>query len=280
MKYIEIIKLGTDILRFQNIRNPSLDAELLLSKTLNLKREKILANSEDLIDKQNFLQYMKLIDKRKNKMPIAQIFEKKNFWKKNFVVNREVLIPRPDSEILIENSLKLIDKDKSYNILDIGTGCGCLIISILLERTNCKGVALDKSKSALKVAKTNAKMQHILNRIKFINSDIDKFYSNKYDFIISNPPYVKSSSLLSLDEDIKRFEPLLALNGGSDGCKILRMVIKKSSELLKRNGGFILEIDDKQTEVIKDMLKKYDFHNIKVIKDLSGKNRCLSSTKK
>ena len=136
------------------------------------------------------------------------------FWNKKFKVNSDVLIPRPDTEILVEEVIKFIQINSSFNILDIGTGTGCVLLSVLNERKKCYGIGLDISKKAINIAKHNAKIQQIKNRIKFINSSIDKFYVGKYDLIISNPPYIKSGDIKNLDKDVGFYEPGIALNGG------------------------------------------------------------------
>ena len=279
MNYIETIKIGTDILKVAKVKNPVLDAELLLSKVLKTKREDVLVNSDKKIKEKEFKNFIGLINKRKYKMPVAQIIGKKYFWKKSFLVNKKVLIPRPETEIIVESALKIIHKNMQKTILDIGTGSGCIIVSILHERKSCRGIAIDKSKEAIDIAKTNAKMQHIENRIKFINSDIDKISLNKYDLIVSNPPYIKKSKIISLEEDVKRYEPLLAIDGGHNGYELFKKVISRSSKWLKKKGKLILEIDKDQTRVLKNMLLKYKFYKIQVIKDLSNNERCIIAEK-
>ena len=170
-----------------------------------------------------------------------------------------MLIPRPDTELIIEKVLKNFKKNDNKNVLDIGTGTGCIILSILLERKKFKGIGIDISKQAINIAKINAKMQQFGNRIKFINTDIDNFFSYKYDLIVSNPPYIKKSKLSSLIEDVKNFEPKLALDGGPDGFQVVLKVIAKSSKLLKKNGMLFLEIDNTQVIKLRKYLKNINF---------------------
>jgi release factor glutamine methyltransferase len=169
--------------------------------------------------------------------------------------------------------------NSAKKILDIGTGSGCILLSILRERKKCTGVGVDISKNAIKLAKYNAKIQHIKNRIRFLNSDIDNFYGDKYDLIISNPPYVKLHKINSLDRDIKSFEPKVALNGGVDGYTKIRLTIKKSSTLIKKRGKLFLEVGIDQTRETLKLLKLNGFYTNKVVKDLANINRCLVSTK-
>ena len=165
------------------------------------------------------------------------------------------------------------------NILDIGTGSGCIIISILKERSKCRATAIDISNKALKNAKTNAKLHQLENKIKFINIDIDKFETSKYDLILSNPPYIKNVDYNRLDDDVRLFEPKLALSGGVDGFREIRKIIKKCSILLKDNGSLIIEIGDSQRNHSVEILKRNGFYVKKICKDLSGKDRCIISTK-
>ena len=279
MNYQELLVDASKQLKTYKFNSAKLDAELILSKILGLSREKILLNLNDKInDKvfENFNYYLKL---RKQNRPIAHILGFKDFWKYKFKVDKNVLIPRPETELIIEQALKNLPKLSNKNILDIGTGSGCIIISIIKERENCKATAIDKSLKALKVAKLNAEMHHVLKKIKFLNIDVDKYFANKYDLVVSNPPYIKDSEILSLDKDVKLNEPKLALSGGKSGLNKVFKVIKKSQELLKTNGKLILEIGDKQSKEVKKYLIKNNFNQIKIFKDLSGKKRCVVSTK-
>ena len=210
---------------------------------------------------------------------MAQILGFKFFWKNKFYINNSVLIPRPESEHLIEQALKCLPVNRSKNLLDIGTGSGCLIISLLKERNKCKATAIDISIDALKVAKINAKMHHVGNKIKFLNIDIDKFNSNKYDLIISNPPYINRVDLKRLDDDVKLYEPKLALFGGVTGFERIEKTIEKSSELIKYNGKLLIEIGEKQKDYTVVILKKNGFYINEICKDFSGKDRCIVSTK-
>ena len=279
MKYYELIHKGTKKLNLYSIKNSKLDSEIILSKVLNISREKIILNLNEQANKNQMLNFEKMIKIRSQKKPIAYLINKKDFWKSQFFVNQSVFIPRPETEILVSSCLSLISKKDTLNILDIGTGSGCIIISILLERKYCTGIALDISKSAINIAKTNAKIQQLRNRIRFFNSDIDNFFYGKYDLIVSNPPYVKRCKLRHLDEDVKNFEPRIALDGGTNGLIGLEKVIKKSKHLLKLNGKLILEIDENQVEQTKEILMNNNFYVNKVCKDLSYKYRCIISTK-
>ncbi len=189
------------------------------------------------------------------------------------------MIPRPDTELLVEETLKLFNVNSKLNMLDIGTGSGCILISILKERRNFFGTGIDISKKAINVARFNAKMHQLSNRVKFYNSDVDKFLIGKYDLVVSNPPYIKRQDLKYLEVDVKGFEPKLALDGGKDGFSKITKVISKTSTLLKKNGRFILEIGFGQKKKILSILKQNNFFINKVVKDYGKNDRCVISTK-
>ena len=279
MKYLEAAKFGNDYLINKNIQNYKLDVEILASETINKSREHFLLNEKNKFTKKEFKKFNKLLKQRNNRQPLAQIINKKEFWKKNLYIDGNVLIPRPESEHLVEETINLIKDEANYSILDIGCGSGCLIISILLERIKCRGTALDVSKKAIKVSKINAKMQHIQNRIKFIHSDIDKVIVGKYDLIVTNPPYINKHKIKYLDDEVRIFEPKLALDGGIDGLSKIKNIILKSSKLIKRGGKLIIEIGFDQKFKVQEILKKNFFYVNKVVKDYSGKDRCIISTK-
>jgi len=279
MKYQKILNEGSKILKLNDIRSYNLDSEILLSSTLKLDRSQLLLNLDKRIENQEKKIFFNFIERRSKNEPIAYITGYKEFWKSKFKVNKNVLIPRPDTETIIEQVLNELDINSSKKILDIGTGSGCIIISILNERKKCFGIGIDISKNAVKLAKYNAKIQHIDNRIKFLNSDIDNFCGDKYDLIISNPPYIKHHEINGLEKDIKNHEPKVALDGGIDGYNKIRLIIEKSSTLIKKRGKLFLELGINQTRETLKILNLNGFCKAKVIKDLASKNRCIVSTK-
>ena len=279
MKYQDILNQGSKILKLNDIKTYNLDSEILLSTTLNLDRSQILLNLDKIIENKEKEIFFNYIERRRRNEPIAYITGYKEFWKSKFKVDKNVLIPRPDTETIIEQVLNEVKTNSSKKILDIGTGSGCIIISILKERKRCYGVGIDISKNAVKLAKYNAKIQHIGNRIKFLNSDIDNFYADKYDLIISNPPYIEQYKINSLEKDIKNHEPKVALDGGIDGYNKIRLIIEKSSILIKKRGKLFLELGINQTRETLKTLNLNGFYKNKVVKDLASKNRCIISTK-
>ena len=256
-----------------------LDSEILLSKIIKKNRKYLILNSNEELKKENIKSFDYLVKRRKKGEPIAYLINKKEFWKQNFYINQNVLIPRPDTETLVEETLKLFNVNSKLNMLDIGTGSGCILLSILKERRNFFGTGIDISKKAINVARFNAKMHQLSNRVKFYNSDVDKFLIGKYDLVVSNPPYIKRQDLKYLEVDVKGFEPKLALDGGKDGFSKVTKVISKTSTLLKRNGRFILEIGFGQKKKILSILKQNNFFINKVVKDYGKNDRCVISTK-
>ena len=256
-----------------------LDSEILLSKIIKKNRKYLILNSNEELKKENIKSFDYLVKRRKKGEPIAYLINKKEFWKQNFYINQNVLIPRPDTELLVEETLKLFNVNSKLNMLDIGTGSGCILLSILKERRNFFGTGIDISKKAINVARFNAKMHQLSNRVKFYNSDVDKFLIGKYDLILSNPPYIRQQDLKYLEIDVKDFEPKLALDGGKDGFSKITKVISKTAMLLKRNGRFILEIGFGQKNRILNILKQNNFFINKVLKDYGKNDRCIISTK-
>ena len=279
MNYLEALNFANKLLKLNNVKSYGLDSELLLSKTLNFTREKLLINLNKKIEKRNLIKFTKLVSRRIKKEPIAYILKKKEFWRYNFQVNKDVLVPRPETEIIVDEVLKLTNLRSYKKILDIGTGSGCILISIIKERPKFKGTAIDISKKALKVAAVNAKMHQLQNKIKFININIDKFNHNNYDFIVSNPPYINYSDFVRLNDDVKLHEPKQALYGGTHGLDCIKKIIVKSKNLLKINGKLIIEIDNKQLKHSKKILKLSGFYVNKISKDYFGNDRIIISTK-
>ena len=260
-------------------KTSKLDAELLLSSVIKKNVKEIIFDRSIKATKNQLKSFKALITRRKLGEPIAYILKKKEFWRNIFYVDKNVLIPRPDTEILIEEAIKLLNKKQTKFVLDIGTGSGCIIISLAKERPNIVGTAIDISKSAIKVAKINAKMHHLKNRIKFYNSSVDNFFKGKYDLIISNPPYISNLKIRYLVKDILGFEPLVSLKGGPDGSAILNRVIKKSSNLIKTGGKLVLEIGYDQRYMVTKLLKKEGFYINRLVKDYANNDRCVVATK-
>jgi len=270
---------GINILKKNEIPNPQLDTEILLSNLIKRDKKHIILNPKELLNSEQLDKFKCLIERRKKGEPIAYLINKKEFWKDEFFVNEDVLIPRPDTELIIEQVLKIYSKDAKLQVLDIGTGSGCILLSILKERPNFYGTGIDISKKSINVSKFNAKQLNLMNRVKFFNSSVDNFKIGKYDLIVSNPPYIKLLNLKYLEKDVVNFEPKLALSGGLDGFSKIRKVISKAGILIKKNGKFILEIGFNQKNKVKKILKEEGFYVNKAIKDYGNNDRCIISTK-
>ena len=267
-------------LKKRNIKTAMLDTELLMSKAINKDREFIILNLKNEIDEKDYQYFQKMINERSKGKPIAYLTNKKFFWKYEFDIVENVLIPRPDTEILVEQVLNIYKNKNKINFLDIGTGSGCILLSILKERKDFFATGIDISDDAIKICKINAYKLGVKNRVKLFKSDIDNFSNGKYDLIISNPPYIKNLDLKYLEKDVINFEPKLALNGGLEGITEIKKVINKSAKLIKKNGKLILEIAFNQKEKVRQLLINNGFYVNMVIKDLAKNDRCIVSTKK
>ena len=273
------IQKGKKILKDKLILTADLDSEILLAKAINKSREYVVLNSTKIINNVDYLNYNKLIKKRSFRKPIAHLTNVKFFWNSEFYVTEDTLIPRPDTEILIEAVLNLTKFKKKLNLLDIGIGSGCILLSILKERVNFYGTGIDVSKNCLNISRINALNLNVKERLKLFKSDVDKFNYGKYDIIISNPPYINKFKIKYLEKDVANFEPNLALNGGLEGLSEIRKVINKSSELIKTNGKLVLEIGFDQKNKVISLLKRKGFYINSTIKDLANNDRCIVCTK-
>ncbi len=274
MKILDAIKIGSNLLKEKNIPSHILDSELLLSKTLKKSREKILTNLEKKIEKKNFYIFKGYLNRRSKNEPIAYILKEKEFWSKKFKVNKDTLIPRAETELLVDELLKMY-RGKKISILDIGTGTGCIIISLLSNLKKSIGIGIDISKKAILIAKINAKNINVYNRIRFINKSVENIFNVKFDLIVSNPPYLQRKDIKNLSEDIKKYEPRMAIDGGKDGLDLIKKVIYKSKYILKINGSLALEIGNEQIKEVSKILTDNNFRIKKVIKDYKDNIRCV-----
>ena len=279
MKASEIIKIGSNLLKEKKIQSHILDSELLLSKTLNKSREEILINLDQKIGKKNISTFKEFLKRRSKCEPIAYILEEKEFWSNKFFVTKDTLIPRPETELLVEKLLKMYD-GKKISILDIGTGSGCIIISLLYNLKKSKGIGIDISKKAISAAKKNAFRYKLFNRIKLLNKSLESIFEKKFDLIVSNPPYIKRKDIKNLSEDIKKYEPIMALDGGNDGLDLIKKVIYKSRKILKINGTLALEIGNEQIKKVSKILTDNNFRAGNFIKDYKNNVRCIIAYKK
>ena len=274
MKVLEIIRSGSNFLKENKIPSHILDSELLLSKTLNKSREDILINLDQKVDEKKISIFNGYLLRRSKNEPIAYILGEKEFWSKKYRVNKHTLIPRPETELLVDKLLVQY-KNKKITILDIGTGSGCIILSLLSMLEKSFGVGVDISKNAILMAKKNALEHKLSDRVKFFTKSFENINNKRFDLIVSIPPYIDRKDLKNLSEDIKKFEPRTALDGGNDGLDLIKKVIYKSKNILKINGTLALEVGNEQIKKVSKILIEKDFRVKKLIKDYKNNVRCL-----
>ncbi|MBA1339288.1 MAG: release factor glutamine methyltransferase [Pelagibacterales bacterium] len=274
MEILKLINFGSKNLKDYKIQSHMIDSELILSNILKKSREHLIINSNKKVSKKVINLFNKLIKRRSTREPMAYIFKNKEFWSKNFYVNQNTLIPRPETELLSEYIIKTF-KDKKMFILDIGTGTGCILFSILSELKKSTGVGIDISKKAIDVAKINQLRHNLSKRSQLIVRSFEKLKKYKFDLIVSNPPYIKNSEIKNLSEDIKRFEPKIALKGGNDGLDVIKKIIYKSNTILKNFGTLALEIGNDQQDKVSQILDDQEFKIKHLIKDYQNNTRCI-----
>ena len=266
-------------LKKKSLKLSNLDCEILMSKVINEDRKFIILNPKFKLNSHDLFKFQKLVKERSRGKPVAYLVKKKEFWNSEFKIEKDILIPRPDTEIVVEQALDITRNKSKLKILDIGVGSGCILLSILKEKKDFYGVGIDISKKCIVLSKINAHNLGLSNRVKFFKYNVDNFNYGKYDLVISNPPYINKLKFRYLDKDVINFEPKLALDGGIDGLSEIRKVINKTSKLIKKNGKFILEIGFNQKNIVKRLLIKRGFYINRVLKDLAKNDRCIVSTK-
>jgi len=270
----DLLNTGSKILKNSKVLTYRLDSEIMLSSLLKKKKEQVIINSEEIVTKRIVDNFNKLITRRATREPLAYILKEKEFWSKSFFVNRNTLIPRPETELLCDIVIKAIKKKNPY-ILDIGTGTGCILLSVLSEIKKAKGVGIDISKKAIEVAKKNSLNLRLNKRANFYTRSLDDIYNYKFDLIVSNPPYIKTCDIKNLSDDVKRFEPKLALDGGKDGLDVIKKVIYKSKSILKKLGLLAIEIGYGQHYKVSQILKEQNFKEELLVKDYKNNVRCI-----
>ena len=274
MKAHEIIKFGSNLLKERRVQSYILDSEILLSKVLNKSREELLIDLNQNVSEKNLSTFNEYLLRRSKYEPVAYILEEIEFWSKKFYVNKYALIPRPETELIVEKIYKIY-KGKKISILDIGTGSGCIIVSLLSILKDSFGTGIDISNDAILIARKNALRYNLLDRVKFLNKSLDNIFGKKFDIIVSNPPYILRKDINNLSDEIKRFEPRMALDGGNDGLDLIKKVIYKSKNILKIKGMLALEIGNGQIKKVSKILIDNKFRIKHVIKDYKNNVRCV-----
>lgn len=278
MKLKEIYLKVLNLLKSANIENPSNESMILISYVLKIPKYKIITEPESDISADKVKEILNLVDKRIEGLPIAYIVKNKEFFGLDFYVEEGVLIPRPETEILVEKVLEKIDSKNSIG-LEVGVGSGCIFVSLLKHNKNLFMFGIDISEKALNVSKLNARRYNVLDRISLVNFDILRdniSYLNlpKLDFVVSNPPYIPLKDYENLQEEVKK-EPIEALIAGFKGTEFYEVIVENLKYHLKENGFFAFEFGIDQSEKIKEILLKNNFKEIEIYKDLSGLDRIL-----
>ena len=276
MKTTQLLDFGSNILRSKKIISHRIDSEVILSYILKISREKLLIK-EDRVCNENIIKFRSLISRRLKQEPVAYIIGRKEFRSEDFFVDNKSLIPRPETELLIDPIVKIF-KNKNLFFLDIGVGSGCIIFSILKELNHSKGIGIDICKKAVLNAKINLNRFNLKNRVKLLNKSVDQVLNKKFDLVVSNPPYVVKREINRLANDIRKFEPKVALDGGNDGLDVIKKIIYKSKEILKLKGVLALEIGRGQYFSVAKILKENNFRQTRIVKDYQNNIRCIFST--
>ena len=276
MKTTQLLDFGSNILRSKKIISHRIDSEVILSYILKISREKLLIK-EDKVCNENIIKFRSLISRRLKQEPVAYIIARKEFRSEDFFVDKKSLIPRPETELLIDPIVKIF-KNKNLFFLDIGVGSGCIIFSILKELNHSKGIGIDICKKAVLNAKINLNRFNLKNRVKLLNKSVDQVLNKKFDLVVSNPPYIVKREINRLANDIRKFEPKIALDGGNDGLDVIKKVIYKSKEILKLKGVLALEIGRGQYFSVARVLEENNFRQIRIVKDYQNNIRCIFST--
>ena len=283
MNISELLKEAREQFEKLELQTPQLDAEVLLCHFLNKDRSYVHIYPEKEISREICQKFWEAVDKRKNRMPIQYIVNKQQFMGLDFYVDERVLIPRGDTEILVEEVIEIYNKEKvneKVNILDIGTGSGAITISLAKYINKAQVYSVDISEKALEIAKANALNNEVADRIEFLLGSMfeplnDRCLERTFDYIVSNPPYIPSKDVLELDEQVKSYEPKLALDGGEDGLDFYRSIIETAPNYLKNGAWLIFEIGYNQGQDLVNLMREKGFSDISVIKDLAGLDRVV-----
>ena len=274
----ELLNIGTKILSDVKIDTARLDAQLLLGKVINKDKLYLMINNDEKVKNKYKDEFLHLINKRKEKMPVKYILGECDFMGLDFFIEEGVLIPRSDTEVLVEKVLSLIDENSSFKVCDLCSGSGAIGIALAKYREKIKVDSIDYYDIPEKVTKKNIKRHNLENRMTFIKSDLLKesiAQGKEYDILVSNPPYIKEEEIKTLMSDVKDYEPHTALDGGTDGLMFYRRIVEESKKVLKNNSILAFEIGYDQGERVKSLMERNQYENIEIIKDLSGLDRVV-----
>ena len=274
MSIRDSLRFTEEHLASANIAEAKIEAELIWMHVLSVARYELYLDGLPEVTYSTADKVQQIVFERITGKPLAYVL---GIWKSyaiDMIVSPDVLIPRPETELMVEKIVKIF-KTKDIFILDIGTGTGCILLSILSELKNSKGIGIDISQKAIQIAKQNLKKHKLSHQIKFLRKSLTQIYRQKFDLIVSNPPYIIRKDIRNLDDDIKKFEPKLALDGGNDGLDVIKKVIYKSKSILKKKGIFALEIGYGQYKKVSQILGTLGFKEKVLIKDYQDNIRCI-----
>ena len=272
----EIKKKLSKNFSISGIDTAELDARLILKEILSF-------DDKELIIKENYnipegiIREIFAIEKRRLKgEPISKIFKKRDFYKSKFIISNDVLDPRPETELIVEIANKYIKKNDVKNILDLGTGSGCILLSVLKENKMINGLGIDLSKEAINIAQKNSKKLQVEKQSNFLISNWMESINFKFDVVVSNPPYIPSKDIKKLSKDVKKFDPLISLDGGEDGLSCYRLIVKDLKRVITKNAIIIIEIGCNQSKLVEEIFKQNDFKLVKKYNDINGLDRVLT----
>jgi release factor glutamine methyltransferase len=272
MNYTEAFLLGMQKLKEAQLEEAQLDARLLLEEVCGTDHNTLLCHGDREVSEAEEEQYRKALEQRAVHVPLQHLLGYQNFMGLRFQVNEHVLIPRQDTEILVEEAMRYLHD--GMRILDLCTGSGCILLSLLHYSNDCEGVGVDISQEALQVAAQNAELLGI--KADFLKSDLYERVTGKFDLLVSNPPYIESTVIPTLMEEVREYDPYLALDGGEDGLDFYRRIIGGAQDYLKRGGQILMEIGSGQAQAVSELLREAGFKEIDVCRDFAGLDRVVS----
>ena len=258
------------------IETPELDARIILKEVLSLDDKDLILKESLDIPEEMIEKIITIESRRLNGEPISKIFKKRDFYNSTFVISNDVLDPRPETELIVEIANNYINKNEVKNILDLGTGSGCILLSILKENRMINGLGIDLSKEAISIAKQNSKKLNLEIQSNFLVSNWMSSVNYKYDLVVSNPPYIASEDIKKLSKSVKIYDPILSLDGGDDGLNSYRLIASDLKRIISMNALIIIEIGYNQSLQVIDIFKKNDFKLIKKYNDINGLDRVLT----
>ena len=272
----EIKKKLSKNFSISGIETSELDARLILKEILSFDDKELIINENYNIPK-GFIKEIFAIEKRRLKgEPISKIFKKRDFYKSTFIISNDVLDPRPETELIVEIANNFIKKNEVKNILDLGTGSGCILLSILKENKMINGLGIDLSKEAINIAQKNSKKLQLDKQSNFLISNWMEAINFKYDIVVSNPPYIASKEIEKLSKEVKNFDPFLSLDGGDDGLNCYRVIVEDLKRVINKNAIIIIEIGYNQSNSVEEIFKNNDFKLLKKYNDINGLDRVLT----